>query len=297
LLVAQVVRNWFDYWFASGMGEGYAASLGYARGLSDTIVVLMASAVGTVIYPYFSDMATGDRKEESRDALMGTLRMMTFVFVPLSVAIIVVRQPLIQVIFERGKFTAESVGLTTAPFAFYTAGLTAFALEIILMQFYFSRRDTLTPIIVGIFCFVVHVGIVLEWKETMLHSSMAMGLSISKTIKVGILCGLLRYKLPALRAKENMFFLGKMLMVGLGMAAAMYGVQEALTHLTPLPSASGHFHKLVFLGTQMAVVGAVGGLVFTALAFAIRIREASMILEFCRRRIVRGRQKSNSGNI
>ena len=167
ILIAQG-RTIIDYRFASGMGEGYAASLGFAKSLTDTLVSVIPFAVGVVIYPFFSDLNVGGDKRKTTDAVMGALRTMALIFVPISVVLMVLRVPVVQLAFQRGKFEMPSVLLTAGPLLFFAAALTALALEIILMRFYFSAQDTLSPAIVGVICVVLHVGLVITFKGPIL---------------------------------------------------------------------------------------------------------------------------------
>src|ERR1017187_6281808 len=119
--------------------------------------------------------------------------MLAFVFIPLSVLLVMLRTPLVQLVFQRGKFDMDFVVLTTGPLLYYSIGLTFFAVEIILIKFYFSLKDTLTPTLVGVACVAIHVGVVLTFRDTMQHQSMALAATVSKGVKVILLLALLRY--------------------------------------------------------------------------------------------------------
>lgn len=76
-------RNTLDYKFASGMGPGLTASLNYARGLSDTLMLLVPAAIGVAIFPYFAELSSEGRREQLTDALMKSVRLMFLIFIPL----------------------------------------------------------------------------------------------------------------------------------------------------------------------------------------------------------------------
>ena len=282
ILIAQA-RSMVDYRFASGMGAGYASSLGYAKSLTDTLIMLGPFAVGVVIYPFFSDInVSGDRRKMT-DAIMGALRTMTAIFIPISVALIVLRVPVVQLMFQRGKFGMDSVLLTAGPLLYFAAALTALALEIILMRFYFSSQDTLTPAVIGALCVVVHVALVIALKDAMQHRSIALATAVSKTLKVAILFLFLKRSLGDLRLGENLAFGCKILLAAAAMAVAVYGVDAELQRVLGARHA-GKWLAAAFLAGRIGVASAAGFAVFGLAALALRVREVQALWAFVRRR-------------
>jgi murein biosynthesis integral membrane protein MurJ len=280
--VAQL-RTIIDYKFASGMAEGSAAGINYARGLTDTLILLVPTAVGAAIYPFFSDMSAARDRAGLTDTLMRALRLLAFLFIPLTVALVLLGEPLVQLAFQRGKFTAESVSLTVAPLTYYAFGLTAFALEIILMRFYFSMKNTLVPALVGAFCVLIHWGVILLFKDTLQNGSMALAASVSKTAKVLILFVFLARVLPGLQWRRNGLFLLKAGLGAAGMAAAMLLALKG-TAVFLDPGAGGTLARLLMLAAKMGVAGVAGLLAYAGLAYLLRMEEAKAIADLARRR-------------
>lgn len=282
ILIAQA-RSMVDYRFASGMGSGYASSLGYAKSLTDTLILLGPFAVGVVIYPFFSDITVSGDRRKMTDAVMGALRTMAAIFIPISVALMVLRVPVIQLLFQRGKFGPDSVLLTAGPLLYFAGALTALALEIILMRFYFSAQDTLTPAVVGALCVVLHVGVVLALKGEMQHRSIALATAVSKTVKVLVLYLLLKRSLGDLRWRENLVFGLKVLMAAAVMAVATFEANGFLMRVLAAPH-GGKAGAALWLAFRIGAAAAIGFLVFAAAALALRMREAQALWALVRRR-------------
>jgi putative peptidoglycan lipid II flippase len=283
ILIAQA-RTMIDYRFASGMGQGYASSLGYAKSLTDTLIMLVPFAVGVVIYPFFSDLNVGGDRRKTTDAVMGALRTMALIFVPLSVAMIVLRVPIVQLAFERGQFGMSSVLLTSGPLLFFAAALTSLALEIILMRFFFSAQDTLTPAIVGVACVVVHVGVVIVLQGSLQHRSIALATLVSKTLKVLILYILLKPKLGDLRLGGNLVFGLKLLTAAAGMALVVHGVHTGMLHALPPSPGGARWLAAGLIAVRLSVASAAGLCVFALGALVLRVREAQALWAHVRRR-------------
>ncbi len=284
VVIAQV-RTIIDYKFASGMAEGSTASINYARSLVDTLVLLVPTAVGVAIYPVFSDMAAGKDRVALSDMLMRSLRMMVFLFIPVSVALILLRTPIVQIAFQRGQFTHESVALTVAPLTYYSLGLTAFALEILLMRFYFSMKNTLTPAIVGGLCVLVHLGVILMFKDSLQNASMALAATVSKGVKVAVLFVLLGSFLPTLQWRKNGVFVLKTLMAAACMGVALVLVFKGAAAVLPDPDAVGKLARLLVLALETGAAGVVGLAVFAAVARMLRMEESSAIGAWVKKRV------------
>ena len=284
-----VLRTVLDYRFASGMGQGYASSLSYAKGLTDAMVLIVPNAVGVVIYPFFSDMSAERDKVKLMDTLIGAIRVLALVFVPISVILMVLRVPVVQLAFQRGRFEEASVALTAGPVLYYALGLTSFAAEIILMRLYFSMKDTLTPTLVGIAGVVVHVGVVLSLRSAMHHRAMALAATISKTAKVAALYFLLKPKLGDLRLRANAIFVLKTLAAAGAMALVVYGTYAVSRMVLPVPASGGKLLRMAYLATQLGASSAAGIVVFALATLALKIDEARLIGAKLRNRFRHGR--------
>jgi putative peptidoglycan lipid II flippase len=283
IVIAQA-RTMIDYRFASGMGPGFASSLGYAKGLTDTLINLIPFAVGVVIYPFFSDLHVGGDRRKTTDAVMGALRTMALILVPISVTLMILRVPVVQFFYERGKFSMDSVLLTAGPLLFFAAALTVLALEIILMRFFFSAQDTLSPAIVGIACVVVHVGVVVALQNSMQHRSIALATLISKTTKVLVLYLLLKPKLGDLRLIENLVFGLRLLLAAAGMAIVIHSVHAGLLHALPPAAGGTRWIASGLIAARIGIASMAGLLVFTGAVIALRVPEVQAMWRFARRR-------------
>jgi len=281
ILVAQI-RTVLDYRFASQMGEGYASSLGYARALPDTLMLIVPFAVGIVIYPFMSDMASDKSPSRQTALFMASMKAMALIFVPVSILMIVLREPLIQLAFQRGRFNAFSVALTAQPLLYYSMGLTSLAMEIILMRFYFSLKDTATPAVVGIAGVVVHVGIVLMLRDAMLHNSIALATTVSKTLKVAALYLLVRNRLTLTDA-GRFRFTAKLCGAAAAMLAAVLLVDSLATHL--IPSSHGARPAFLSLAVRLAMVSCSGLVAFCAAAWLLKMEETRLVISALWRRM------------
>jgi len=93
---------------ASGLVAGSLAALNYAWLLMLLPQGVFAQAVATAAFPTFSAQAAKGQRTALRSTLAATLRAVLYLAVPAAVGLIVLRVPLVQLVFERGAFTATS---------------------------------------------------------------------------------------------------------------------------------------------------------------------------------------------
>jgi putative peptidoglycan lipid II flippase len=135
-----------DTQFASYLFAGAQASLYVADRVMELILGGYAISVATVILPMLSQQAAANRIGDMKKTLAFSLRIVSFIAIPSSVGLIVLRRPIIEVLFQHGKFNAQSTAITAPPLMFFALGLSAFALIKVVVPAFYSLHDTKTPV-------------------------------------------------------------------------------------------------------------------------------------------------------
>lgn len=196
------VSSLVDNIFASYLQEGSISALSYAKKVVELPVVIFPYALSVVVFPYFSELYIGKDTKRLFALLRKTLRGIACIFIPLAFALFFGADLITQLVFQRGAFDAQSTFLTSAPLAVYALGMPAFAIETVLVVFYFSIADTRTPVFVGIGCVLLNLLVTWIGVQYAGYLGIAGSLVISKTVKVILLLYLLKYKL-SLKSKES----------------------------------------------------------------------------------------------
>src|SRR5207247_10409662 len=69
----------------------------------------------------------------------------------------VLREPIIRVLFQHGQFVAESTRLTARALLYYAVGLPALASVKLIVPAFYSTRDTKTPVIIASISLVLNI--------------------------------------------------------------------------------------------------------------------------------------------
>jgi putative peptidoglycan lipid II flippase len=156
--VAQI--NFFvDTFFASAprMPRGSLAALYVSDRVMELVLGGYAIAVATAILPMMSHQAAANDYEGLKRTLTFAVRIVAYITIPAAVGLMVLREPIIRMLFQHGQFVAESTRLTARPLLYYAAGLPALACVKLIVPAFYSARDTKTPVIVALISFALNI--------------------------------------------------------------------------------------------------------------------------------------------
>ena len=146
---------------ASLLPGGSVSYLYYADRLNQLPLGVVGIAVGTAILPPLSrQVRLGDHAGAVATQNRG-LELALLLTLPAAVALAVLAQPILAVLFQRGAFGPADTAATAAALAAYAAGLPAFVLVKVLAPAFFARHDTKTPVKVAIAAMAVNLVLTL----------------------------------------------------------------------------------------------------------------------------------------
>jgi putative peptidoglycan lipid II flippase len=152
--------NFFvDTYFATAarMPQGSLAALYVADRVMELLLGGYAIAVATAILPMMSHQAAAKDFEALKKTLTFAVRIVAFITVPAAVGLVILREPIIRVLFQHGQFVAESTRLTARALLYYALGLPALASVKLVVPAFYSANDTKTPVIVASISLVMNI--------------------------------------------------------------------------------------------------------------------------------------------
>lgn len=291
LLIGALVaygRDRAEGYFRTGELEGKAASIvRYSHPWVDMPIQVLMLPLGIAIFPFITEAAAKGRHRELFDGFFTICRGIFLVFVPMTVGMLFLRTPLIQTLFEWHKFEAGDTVLTSEALFYYTFAFVPLALEIIILQYFYARRNTVIPTVAGIVASVLNVAL-LWWllrEAQMGVGAFTLAIVVTKGLKVAVLVGLLGLLFPEEQpwAKELRRLGGGLLKVLIAtgaMALAIWGVEMALSpwlNLAHKPQAA------LFLGATIAA----GAGTYLLMVVLLRVEEVWMAIGWVRGKIRR----------
>ncbi len=134
---------------ASTQPEGSLAAINFALALMIMPQAVIAQATAIAALPTFSEQVARGNLGEMRSSLATTLRGVLFLSLPASLGLVLLREPLVSLLLERGAFDIDSTGKVAWALLWYGAGLLGHSLLEIVVRAFYAMKDTRTPVLVG----------------------------------------------------------------------------------------------------------------------------------------------------
>ena len=97
-------------------------------------------AIATVLFPTISRLAARDDVEGMRRTLAHGLRQIFFMLLPASAFLLVLSEPVVRLVFQRGEFDAASTSLTSEALVFFAIGLAFNGASLLVIRAFFSLQ-------------------------------------------------------------------------------------------------------------------------------------------------------------
>jgi len=207
---------------ASGLVAGSLAAVNYAWLLMFLPLGVFAMAIATVAFPTFSELTAKGELGDLRRALSLTLRVTWYLTVPASVGLFLLREPIIRLLLERGRFGLESTGAVAWALQFYALGLFAYATVEIVTRAFYALHDTLTPVLAGLATMVLNIVLCLLLVGPLTHGGLALANSLATMMEMVWLLFILRGRMKGIGGRELLISLVK-----ITAAAALMGIVVA----------------------------------------------------------------------
>lgn len=188
-----------DTVLASFLPTGSVSWLYYSDRLMELPLGVFGVAIATVILPSLSAHRAGARMAQFSLTLDWAVRSVLLIAVPAAVALLVLAEPILVTLFQYGKFRPEDVGMAALSLQAYSLGLAAFMLIKVLAPGFYARKDTATPVKIGIIAMAANMLLNLAFVLPLLylynigHVGLALATSVAAYLNAGLLLrGLLR---------------------------------------------------------------------------------------------------------
>lgn len=210
---------------ASFLAAGSVSYLFYADRLVQFPLGLFAVSAVTVLMPDLSRQAAERRLEALKATLRQALRFVGFVILPAMVGLILLREPIVATLFERGAFSSDSTRLTAEALLWYGIGLWAYAALRLLLAVFYALQDAFRPLAAALAGVVLNLGAGAGLMPFMGHSGIALAASLAAIVNVVLLTVMLRRRIGPLGLQTLVPAAVRICGCTLAMGAAVHWVQ------------------------------------------------------------------------
>lgn len=189
---------------ASGLSEGSLAAIKYAWQVMTMPQVVIAQAIAIAALPTFSAQAARGERASMRDSLATTLRGVLFLSLPAAFGLILLRRPLITLLFQRGTFDAHSTELVAWALLWYAVGLIGHNVVEVLARAFYALHDTKTPVLIGAAAMTLNIlfnfgfSALFDRVGWMPHGGLALANSLATALEMAALLMIMHRRLEGL---------------------------------------------------------------------------------------------------
>jgi len=281
--VAAVNINVLVNTYLAAAQEGAVSWLGYAFRLMYVPIGLFGVSIATAALPDLSRHAHDGDAIAIRRGVSSALRLMLMLNVPAMIGLIVLAEPIVALLYERGKFTYADTLATASALRFYAPGLIGYSVVKIASPTFYSLGTSRTPVMVSVASVMLNLVLNILLVQVMGFKGLALGTAVAAMFNAGTLLWLLRRRLGGLEGRRVTIAFVKITAAALvmGMAAAL-----AAARLDTVMPGSGE----VMRGLRVAIAIGAALVALVISARLLRIEEFTQATERVLRRVLPARR-------
>ena len=264
---------------ASMLPGGSVTYLFYADRIMELPLGVFAIAIGTAVLPSFSRHAAAGNMDELKSSISFSLRLMLFLTIPSTFALMALNLPIISVLFQRGAFNMHAAMCTSEALFFYGMGLWAFSVVRVFVQSFYALQDAKWPMRAAMIAFVVNLIFSLALMYSMKHKGLALANSLSAVFNVFILSFVLRKKIGKFLDRNFYISTFKIIISSVVMLGAIVLIEVFM----PWDSDSSFRSRLIYLSTTITT----GAATFFVCTYLLKSPEMHSIVRLLKNRINR----------
>jgi putative peptidoglycan lipid II flippase len=176
---------------AAPIQTGSVTALQFAQRLYQFPVGVFGVAIATAIFPALSHAAANDDSDSFATTVRHGLRLTVFIGLPASVGLIVVRDPLVRLLFERGEFDATSTTRVASILIGYASAVWAYSMTHVITRAFYAMKDAKTPLRVAVVMVILNLALNLTLVWWLGAAGLAWSTAICAAIQSALLVKLL----------------------------------------------------------------------------------------------------------
>ncbi len=262
---------------ASFLPEGSITYLYYSMRLIQFPIGIFGVAMGMAVLPTLSRHAVKRDFVSLREDFSFSLRLLFFITVPAMAGLIALREPIVNLLFQRGTFDYAATKATADALLYYSMGIwSTVGIKIVTVTFY-SMQDTKTPVKIAAVGVVFNLLLSLALMGPLKHSGIALAYSVAAGLNFTLLFYFLKRKLQRIDSRKIIKSFIKVLL-----ASVLMGITGGAVLSGDMWTRSGNnAEKALYLAGTMAGCAAI----YFLAGFLLKNEEMKYMFEMYKQRI------------
>jgi putative peptidoglycan lipid II flippase len=240
---------------------------------------MFSVAVATVLFPALSRFAARRDLDGLRAAAANAIRLIALLLIPAAAATLVLAEPIVRLVYQRGEFDAQSTRQVTEALVWFSLSLPFAGANLMLTRTFFSLQRPWMPTLLAGASLVVNLAASLALYPSLGIAGPVIGTVLGSVAMTAGQAALLRRRLGGLELWETLDAVARMLAASVALALVAYGLWRGLDALLgrSLPA------QVVAVGLALAA----GAATYLAAVTALRVPEARQLTSLLSRRLGR----------
>lgn len=209
---------------ASTLGHGAVTYIQFATRVMELPLAVLVMAISTAALPSLAALTGQNRLDDLKDTWGHSLRLALFVSTPAMVALIVLAEPVVAILYQRGLFSHPDTLQTAAALRWMAVGICSVALLRQTVPVFYALETVIVPVLMTVVNIVVFVGSAIPLMGLFGHVGLCMALSIAATAQALGLVFVLSLRIGPLGLGHTLLAWLRMLVPTGFMAPAVYGI-------------------------------------------------------------------------
>jgi putative peptidoglycan lipid II flippase len=261
---------------ASFQGHGGISYLYYADRLVQFPLGIFGISTATAALPSLARLAANNDMQSFRETVAYSINLGLLIMVPAMAGLIVLREPIIALLFQRGAFDPQATRMTATALLWYAVGLWAFSTVRVLVAGFYALQDTRTPVACAVVSIGANLVLGILLMQPMGHGGVALALSLSSMLNVVLLGIALRGRLGYLGGRKIVASACKIGVSSAIMALVVAGVSRWMM------AAQDRATLDLTVGVLTSIL--IGLMVYTGCAAFFKVPELGRVIAFFKRK-------------
>lgn len=257
---------------ASGMGNSAVAALEYSYKLYIVISGVFTYAIGNIIFPELSRHSVNNDKEKYVEVINKSIRMMTYILIPLTIGIMIFRTDIVSLLYERGEFNEASTAYTSGALLYYSIGIIGFGIVEIMNKAFYAKQDTKTPLKISLIIIIINIVLSILLGKIFNFKGLALAAALTAIINAIILTIFLNISNKQILSKNLLLFFIKIVISVCIMAALVYYTNILLKGIFVYTN----LYKII----RILVGGILGIVIYYTSTLIMKVEESILPIEF-----------------
>jgi putative peptidoglycan lipid II flippase len=267
-------------YLAARLPCGMVGAINYSWLLISFPVGALGTAAATAIFPTLSRLTAAHDLDRVAYTVNRSLRLVLFLAVPSAVGLIVLRRPIIDLLYFRGAWTTQATEQTAFALLFYALALAPLTAIEVMPRVFYAMRDTRSPVRVAIVAVTIDAVLSVVFVHLLPPASgqggLALATAVANSIQAVWLVRLLDRRLGGIGLRSLQ---GTLIDTAIASAAMALVVYDLLAPLSAIFAQRG-FGALITVAIEVAL----GGATFLAVTYLLGAPELAQVEELVRRR-------------